>query len=471
MWVFRREPLAPFPPVCNQTRSGRLAAFLRLQGKVARRIISTGPTGNAALWSRVSRPGGIDYLASLGLVVLITGFGLQIERSIASTNLAMLYLLAVVVSALRWGRGPALSAALLSAVAFDLFVLPPHQSVAADIWYQLTLVSLPAVGLLISTLAGEAREQAETARSSQAATEAMYEFSQSLAVSMDIDQILESAGRQIVETFECPTLMAIPAQTGLGIRFRSPEFPDDAEERAAMEWAFRRNEAAGCGTGNMPRARGYYLPLRTAWGIKGVLGVIPQAAGSRLADRRHPMLEVFASRTALAIGRAAVEETARQAELLRETGKMQKALLHSISHNLRTPLATITGVLQTLLHDSAVLDEPTRIDLLTNAEEQALRLNRLVGNLLDMTRLEAGALNVKIDVCDLQDVIGAALEQLGEAAHRRSIILDLSPQPILAPLDFALISQVIVNLVDNALKYSPAHEPVEIRVRQRRETL
>ena len=192
---------------------------------------------------------------------------------------------------------------------------------------------------------------------------------------------------------------------------------------------------------------------------------------ARLAARQHPLLEVFAGRAALAIGRSIVEDATRQTELLRETDKMQKALLHSISHNLRTPLATVTGALQSLLQDAAVLDDATRTELLTNAEEQAARLNRLVGNLLDMTRLEAGAVRVKREPCDILDVIGAALEQLGETGRKRQIVLDVPFQQRLAPLDFVLISQVLVNLLDNALKYSAAEAPVEIRVREQDDSL
>lgn len=379
----------------------------------------------------------------------------------------MLYLLAVVVVAVRCGRGPALVSAITGCLAFLFVSIPPFRGLEiGDVWYLITLVSLLVVTLLISSLKVEAREQAETARRNQAATAAMYAFSQALASTSDPDQIVAAAGRHIVETFHWPALLALPAGESFAARFRSPGFPWGRDEQLAAEWAFQHGEAAGHGTTNISRASGYYLPLKTAWGIKGVLGVVRGENQSARPSREDPLLNVFASRTALAIGRAILDETARQTELLRRSDKMQQALLNSVSHNLRTPLATITGALQTLLQDGAMLDEAIRHDLLTNAQEQAGRLNRLVANLLDMTRLEAGALKVKRELCDVADVIGAALEQLEEGVQARQISVDMPSEPLLVPLDFALISQVIVNLLDNALKYSPADEPVEIRVRQ-----
>lgn len=460
-----RRGTPPLPEVSVEAGPAAVPALVRLQRSMADWMIATASSAGVLRRAAARRP-WVPYVESLALLGLITVFGLLIEDRVASTNVAMFYLLVVVVGALRWGRGPALLSSLVGAVAFDYFMIPPKMSFAlTDAWYVITLLSMLTVGILTSTLASEARDQAEAARRSEESTAAMYAFSQSLAASSDLEAIVQAAGRHIFETFHWPALVAIAGDGGLTIRFRSPEFPEDADEEAAARWAFEHGETAGRGTAHVACAQGHYLPLKTAWGIKGVLGVAFGEAQSRFAARHHPLLDVFVSRAALAIGRAILEETARRAELLSRTDRMQKALLNSISHNLRTPLATVTGALQTLLQDHAVLDEATRLELLTNAEEQAGRLNRLVGNLLDMTRLEAGAVRVKREPCDLLDVIGAALDQLGEAARRRQIRLDLPPRQLLVPLDFGLISQVMVNLLDNALKYSPPDEPVEIRVR------
>ena len=455
----------PAPPDVLRSSPKAIKGFLRLQRWLAARITPAAAPGGF-LRRAETRHAWVPYAEGLFLITLISIFGLLLEGRIAATNVAMFYMLEVVVSALRWGRGPALMSSVVGAIAFDYFMIPPFMSFAiSDVWYLITLVSMLLVGVLISTLAAEARERAEIARRSQESTAAMYAFSQSLASCDDVDGIVEASGRHIVDTFRWPVLVALPGDDGLATRFRSPEFPDDPGERVAAEWAFRHDEAAGHGTAHLPLVKGHYLPLKTAWGVRGVLGVVINEPGLRFTARQH-LLEVFASRTALALGRAIVEETSRQTQVLRQADKMQKALLNSISHNLRTPLSTVTGALETLLQDSAVLDEATRTELLNNAAEQAARLNRLVGNLLDMSRLQAGAVRVKREPCDIQDVVGAALDQLGEPARKREIVLDFPRRQLLVPLDFVLISQVLVNLVDNALKYSPPDQPVEIRVRE-----
>ena len=461
MWRFRRGDPSP---VFTNAAANSIAGLLSLQRSLAHRIISIAPPG---LWesSEARRP-WFPYLASLLFVSLITVFGFVIKDRIAPINMATFYLVEIVVSALRWGRGPALVSSMASAAGFDYFLISPSRSLAIPgTWYLTAMISLLAVGLLISALAGEARERAETARRNHQATAAIYEFSQALASCADVDGIAEAAGRHIVETFQWPALVALPGEAGLTPRFRSPKFPDDPQEHAAAEWAFRHETIAGHGTTNLPAVKGQYLPLKTAWGVRGVLGVVITEPDFHYGA--EPVLEVFASRTALALGRATAEEASHLTELLRQTDKMQKALLNSISHNLRTPLATIRGALETLLRDGAVLEPEARAELLANAQEQAARLDRLVANLLDMTRLQAGAVRVKRDWCDIQDVVGAALEQLGETARKRQIVLNLPPRPLLVPLDFALITQVLVNLVDNALKYSPSGETVEICVRPR----
>lgn len=380
-------------------------------------------------------------------------------------NMVMFYLLAVVVAAVRWGRGPAICSAVVGAVAFDFFVIPPFLSFpVTDVWYLITLVSMLIVALLVSLLVAEVRGQAEAARTNAAYVEAVYAIAHALAEAGSQDQIVKVVARHVVETFHWPALLALPDGGGLTVQFRSREFTYDEAEQAGAALAYELGQPAGRGTERFPELRGHYVPLKTAWGVRGVLAAqAGEAVESRVAARQYRVLESFATRAALALGRAELEQKAHQAQILQETDRLQKALLNSISHNLRTPLATVTGALRSLLEDAGILDESTRQEMLLNAEEQATLLNRLVGNLLDMTRLEARALRVKPEPCNIQDIVGAALEQLGEAARRRPILLNLPAHPLLVTLDFVLVTQVLVNLVDNALKYSIADRPIEIR--------
>ncbi|HSN75544.1 MAG TPA: ATP-binding protein, partial [Anaerolineae bacterium] len=219
-------------------------------------------------------------------------------------------------------------------------------------------------------------------------------------------------------------------------------------------------------TTTLPAANLRYLPLKTARGIVGVLGVVgPEQPQRHLTPEQRRLMDAFASQVAFALERAKLAEQARQAEVLQVTEKLQAALLNSVSHELRTPLVTITGSLSTLLADEDKLDVATQHSLIENAHEEAERLNRLVGNLLDMTRLEAGALAIHLQPCDVQDVIGAALNQMGNRLQGRSVQVNVPAGLPLVPLDFVPMVQVLVNLLDNALRYSPAQQPVEVSVR------
>jgi two-component system sensor histidine kinase KdpD len=236
-------------------------------------------------------------------------------------------------------------------------------------------------------------------------------------------------------------------------------------ESAVATWAFQHGQPAGRGTDTLPAASTRYLPLKTARGVVGVLGVRPSDPNRHLTPDQQRLLEAFVSQAALAIERAQLAEQARQAEVLKATEKLQTALLNSISHDLRTPLVSITGALSSLQEDDIELDEATRRSLVENAREEAERLNRLVGNLLDMTRIEAGALKVASEPCDVQDVIGAALEPLDDRLRSRSLTIDVPLDLPLVPMDFVMMAQVLVNLLDNALKYSPADAPIEVWTR------
>lgn len=421
--------------------------------------------GDSANLGPVPIPEGIwrSCLAASLLVVLITLAGARIAHIVGGPNLVILYMLAVVFNALRWGRWPALVSAVLSALLFDFFFVQPYRSfTVSDIWYSITLFSLLAIGFLVSALAANAREEARLARKREAHTAALYAFTEFLADARSLEQILEAIGRHIHGTLQRPLAILLPENGGFAAPFLSAAFALDDSDRTAAAWVLENGQAAGAGTGRFPTAKAHYLPMRTWRGTVGVLGIHTQGSVQLLPADQQQLLGSFVNQAALAITRAQLAAEARHAELLQETDKLQKALLNSISHDLRTPLASITGTLNSVLEDAHLLDASTQRELLGTAREEAKRLDRLVQNLLDMSRLESNAVRVRTELCDVQDVVGAALAQLGEAAKQRQISVLVSPHLPLVPMDSVLIVQVIVNLLENALKYSEPDSTIEV---------
>ena len=403
------------------------------------------------------------YLFSTLLVAAATLLGAPLHRFMSPTNLAMVYLAAVVLAAVYLGRGPSILASMLSVLAFDFFFVPPNLTLAvSDTEYLLTFLGLFVVGLVISHFAARASEQAHTAQQREEITASLYEFSRELTGAVSLDDLTEIIVKHVSENFHRDVLVLLPEGDRLVINACSPKATLDENELAVASWTFKQGQSAGRGTDTLSAARVRYLPLKAPRGVVGVLGVeLPTTSGDLTPELRQQM-ETFASQAALAIERVQLAEQARYAHIARTTEKLQTALLNSVSHNLRTPLATITGVLSTLNDAEAPLDEGTRRSLTEAALQEAERLNRLVGNLLDMTRLEAGAFKLLLEPCEVADVIGAALEQLSGPLRNRQVQVNIPDDLPLVPMDCVLIQQVLVNLLDNAIKYSPPDMLIEI---------
>lgn len=389
------------------------------------------------------------------------------EPILEPTNLVMIFLAAVVIGAVSLGRGPAIVASALSVLVFDFFFVPPYLTfTVSDTQYIFTFIGLFVVGLVISSLAARAREQAEAAQQRAAETSELFELSRDLAAAATLDELVRALLGHVEQTFGREALVLLPEDQVLRPRAASPNLHLDDNERAVADWVFRHGEPAGRNTHTLTAARLRYLPLKTARGMVGVLGVKgPAEAEQHLSPEQRRLMESFASQGALAIERAQLSDAAQQAQVLQATEKLQTALLNAVSHDLRTPLVSITGALSTLQDEQVQLDERARRTLVENASDEAARLNRLVGNLLDMTRLESGAYRLKREPCEVQDVIGAALDQLSDRLAERIVQINVDHNLPLVALDFVPMTQVLVNLIDNALKYAPPNQPIEIHAR------
>ncbi len=419
------------------------------------------PTDESPLQMHSSIP---RYLWSILLVAVTTAFGFLIGGRISPTNLVMVYLLTVVIAAIYLGRGPAVLASLLGVLAFDfLFVTPYFTFAVSDTQYIITFIALFLVGMVISQLTARASEQAEAARQREAETAELYDLSRDLASSADIEAILRVLQKHLEQTFSRTIAVLLPGGSYLVTRIISVDLELDEEELAVADWVYRHAEPAGRNTNTLPAAQLRYLPLKTSRGVVGVLGVgKPHTANRDLTPAQRRLMEAFANQGAQAIERALLEEQNRQIALLQSAEKLQNALLNSISHDLRTPLVAITGALTALDENYVGLGEPARNALIENARSEADRLNRLVGNLLNMTRIESGTIKLHLEPGDVQDLVGTALEQLGPRTNKNLVKVEIPSNFPLVPMDFALMVQVVVNLLENAVKYSPNDSLIEI---------
>jgi two-component system sensor histidine kinase KdpD len=407
------------------------------------------------------------YLIALGLVALATLLGSAVHRQLEPVNLVMLYLAVTVSAAAFLGRGPSLLVSILGVLAFDFFLVPPYLTLAiSDTQYLVTFAGLFIVSLVVSTLTARVREQADAAIQREAHTSALYSLGRDLTSAADLRHVAEIIISHISQVFGRGAAIFLPEEEQLRLFANTPDYHPDPNDLGVASWAYEHDRPAGLGTDTLPAASLRCQPLKTARGLVGVLGIRPKEPGRLLTPEQRQTLDSFAHQAALAIERASLAEQARQTELLQATEKLQTSLLNSISHDLRTPLVSITGALSSLREKTLNLDESARDSLIETANEEAGRLNRLVGNLLNMTRIEAGAIHLNKEPCDLQDAIGAALEQMGERLSNRQVHVTLPSDLDMVALDVALFEQVLVNLLDNAVKYSSVETVIEINVLQ-----
>jgi two-component system sensor histidine kinase KdpD len=353
--------------------------------------------------------------------------------------------------------------AFASVLAFDFFLVPPYLTLAvSDTQYIVTFVALLIVSLVISSLTAQSREQAEAALRRESQTSSLYDLGRDLTSATDLKDVLQIIISHIGQAFGREVAIFLPENGHLRLVTSSPNYQPDDNEVAVAVWAYDYDQPAGRGTDTLPAASIRCQPLRTSNGIVGVLGVHPREAGNFLTTEQRQTLSAFTNQAALAIERAILAEQAQHAELLQATEKLQTALLNSISHDLRTPLVSVTGALTSLDEQSDSLNEENRKSLIVTAREEAERLNRLVGNLLSMTRIESGAIKMHLEPGDAQDLVGTALEQLGKRVAKHPVQVNIPEDYPLVPIDFTLMVQVLVNVLENAVKYSEENSLIEI---------
>ncbi|MCK6503269.1 sensor histidine kinase KdpD [Myxococcota bacterium] len=404
--------------------------------------------------------GLLALLAIGGTTALATWF----EPWLSESDVIMLYLAAVIVSSFRLPRGASAIAAVFAALAFNFFFTEPRFTLYVhDSAYWLTFLIVGAVGLLVSTLASRVRRHARQVQAREREARELYRLARRLALCQSGEEVAQVTAEQVRSLFTCEVSVLVPGAGGLRAAAGDPDPGAGELDRVTAEWVLAHGEAAGAGTHTLPGAHRRYLPLPGRTGCVGVLGLARSSGMDDPEGRR--LLETVASLAGEYLDRLQVEREARASRLQAESERLRSTLLQSVSHDLRTPLATVTGAVTTLLDRGARLDEETRHELLQRIAEESRRLERMLEGVLHMTRLDSGTLRPTLEWELPDELVGAAVARVAPFAAGRTIIVHPPPEPFLARLDAVLIEQLLTNYLENALLHGSSDAPVEISVR------
>jgi len=401
----------------------------------------------------------------ISLVALLVSLAL---RRFGISNVALVFLTGVLASAVTYGLWPSLFACLLSVLAYNFFFLPPlYTFTIADPENIVALFFFLVVALIASNLAARLRAQVVTARERAKTTEDLYLFSRKLGGIVSLDDLLWATAFQIASMLKLRVVLLLPEGGTLAVRTGYP--PEDVlsdADLAAAKWCWQNNTPAGRGADTLPGAKRLFLPMRTGRGAVGVVGLDRDRPGPLLTPDQRRLLDALADQAALAIERINLAQDVDRAKIAAETERLRSALLTSISHDLRTPLASIIGAATGLKTYRSSLDQDAQDELIRTIQEEADRLNHFIGNLLDMTRLESGAIEPNLDSVDLSDVVGSAFRRAGKILVGHKTLICLEADLPMLKLDPVLFEQVLFNLLDNAAKYASSGTTVEIRARR-----
>lgn len=408
-----------------------------------------------------------QYLVAAAIVAAATALNLIALPFIGYQAVGLIELVAVLLIAIYIGRGPALLAAAASAISWNFLFIEPRFtfeiSRAEDV---LLILSYFVIAIFTGNLTAQLRTQERQARHNADRTMALYTLAHEIASAVNMDAVLRTAVTQIGQVFDAQVAVLRPEHDQLSQKLHpSSTLSLDEKEFSVGLWAFENGKPAGRFTDTLPLATVQFIPLNTSTRTVGVVGIRTRQ-DERLSFDQEAMLETFINQIALVIERELLDEAAEQSAMLKESERLYTTLLNSISHELRTPIAAIIGAASSLMDTQTRANEAARIELSGNIQAAAERLNRLVENLLDMSRLESGKLQLKRDWCDVGEIISAAIKHLEHDLIGRPLTINVAPQIPLIQADFVLLEQVLVNLLDNACHYTPTGTAVAIAARQ-----
>lgn len=413
----------------------------------------------------------LPYLKALGIVLVGLGAAVLLQPRFGIENVDLVLLTAVVAVAVRYGLWPSLLASIAASLAYNFFFLPPvytftitdPTNVAAFFFFML-------IAILVSNVAARVRTQADAAIGRIRTTEQLYAFSRKLAGTATLDDVLWASAYQIALMLKVRVVLLLPEEGLLTVKSGyPPEDQLDQADLAAANWAWSNDRPAGRGSDTLPGAKRLFLPMRTGRGPIGVIGIDNDRTGPLLTPDQRRLLDALVDQGALAIERVLLVEDMDRVKRTVESERLRSALLTSISHDLKTPLASVLGAASTLRDLAGALSDTEKGDLLATVIDESERLNRFIANLLDMTKLESGAIVPNTALHDLGEIVGSALRRASKilAAHKVELVL-ATDLPMLE-LDAVLFEQVLFNLLDNAAKYSLPGTTIAINGRRERD--
>jgi two-component system sensor histidine kinase KdpD len=414
------------------------------------------------------RPRRVDwrgYLEVFGALALVTSIAPLLRDRIDLTNIVMLYLIVVVWAAVRSGRGPAVVAAIVGVGLFDFVCVPPYYTFAvSDTQYLMTFTVMLIVALTIAQLTAGIRYQGRVATHRERRAAALYALSRELSGALTPAQIGEIAIQHVETVFEASAALLLPGRDEkVGVARRSEREPRIEPDLSVAQWVHDHWQPAGLGTDTLAGTAIHYVPLRAPVRNRGVLALLPRNERLIFVPEQQRLLETFAAQIALALERVHFVEVAQEAELGMASEQLRNSLLASISHDLRTPLAVLAGAASSLAEHGETLSDSARKDLTETIYDQAMHMSELTANVLDMVRLETGKAKVNLQWHPFEEVVGAVLQRMRALLHGRRVDVRVDESRPLVWLDGVLIGRVLANLLDNAIKYTPAGTPIEIR--------
>jgi two-component system sensor histidine kinase KdpD len=407
----------------------------------------------------------VPYLFATLAVALALGAAELVDYWIGVENVDLVFLTAIVGIAVRFGLLPSLFASVLSAFCYNFFFLPPIYTLTITDPHNIAAFALfTLVAVIVSHVAARGRAQAVTAQARVRTVESLHSFSRKLAGAGTLDDVLWATAFQTAMMLRMRVVLLLPENGTLRVKSAYPpeDMLDDADI-AAAKWSFENNRAAGRGSDTLPGAKRLFLPMHTGRGAIGVIGIDTDKTGPWLSPDQRRLLDALADQGALAIERVQLVEDMDRVQRTAETERLRTALLTSISHDLKTPLASVLGSAGTLRELNDKLTDSEKSELLATIIEESERLNRFIANLLDMTRLESGAVAPKLAPHDVSEIIGSTLQRTMKILRNHSVRLDLATDIPMVSLDAVLFEQVLFNLLDNAAKYAASGTTVFIR--------